>query len=93
MTTVQQFRHKGEELDAIKHPYNKGVQCLKWAEACRDRWYEEKLDAGLHRGVNGEFEWSKSVMARDLVGLEQMYHRWATTYFAQTTAWHATKPS
>lgn len=82
------YRHKGEELNAIKHPYEKAMQCLRWAEEMRDAWYEGKIASG---GGDAYYMWKNSIEAKDFIGLEQMYSRWAAVYFAQCTAYYAAK--
>ena len=101
MSTVPAYRHKGEELDAIKHPYEKGIQCKKWAEEMRDAWYEAKLaaeagDDPLCKGpddISRGYQFTRGQKSKDLIGLEQMYSRWATMYFEQCSAWYAARES
>ena len=68
-----------------------------WSEEARDKWYQGKIDARDGKNhvpgqsfyadpINREIAWKKSLVAQELVGLEQMYGRWATMYFAQVTA-------
>jgi hypothetical protein len=90
--------HKYDELDQIHSAYEKGLRCQEWAEECRRKWYEgkDKAAAGdawvsgqAHSNSDSfsrEYDWKKSTVAQDLVGLEQMYTRWAQCYFAQATA-------
>jgi hypothetical protein len=88
-------QHKYDELDALNSAYMKGVTCQEWAEECRRKWYILKSRAARgdltvpgqgHSNADSfsrEWDWKKSVQAQDLVGLEQMYTRWAMGYFAE----------
>jgi hypothetical protein len=73
---------------------DRGNQCVIWAEEHRDKYYEgvaraERGEDPLCRGsddLSRAFQFRSSNMAKDMIGLEQMYRAWAMMYFAQFEA-------
>lgn len=88
--------HKGVLLDRCRSDVGRRSLCLQWAGAARNAYYEGRrqsmadmilstdrryrhMDAATRAKI-GELKWGKSLMAKELIGLEQMYSRWAVQY-------------
>lgn len=96
LSALSREQDKGQRLNACKTDVDRRSLCLQWAGEMRDAYYQgrrESMEDMLRskdrryrymsaetRMKIGEIKWSKSMQAKDLVGLEQMYSRWAVQY-------------
>lgn len=91
--------HKGEILNRCKSDVERRSLCLQWASKARTDWYDGQRqqvvfvllsDSPRYRDYPakvrqsiGEQQWGKSVEAKSLADLEQMYCRWALMYHGE----------
>ena len=96
MRQVRAEPHKGTLLDRCANDVDRRSLCLQWAGEARNAYYEGRRQSiedmilsedRRYRHMSmatrekiGEMKWSKSLMAKELQGLEQMYSRWAVQY-------------
>lgn len=89
---------KGAKLNWCQTDDQRYRLCVLWAEQARDGYYqglrESVADMMLSNDLRykyvsievrrsiGERKWSISFKAQELIGLEQMYSRWASQYKA-----------
>lgn len=89
---------KGRKLNWCQNDEQRYRLCVLWAEQARDGYYQgmresvsdmmlsedrryRHCDVEVRRSI-GERKWSTSLKAKELIGLEQMYVRWASQYKA-----------
>lgn len=87
---------KGQILNACTTDVDRRSFCLQWAGEARDAYYQGRresiqdlllsrdprykyMDAETRMRI-GEMKWGKSLQAKEIIGLEQMYSRWAIQY-------------
>lgn len=89
---------KGQILDRLPNDEARYRMCVRWAEEARNKFYGERRltiariitsrsiqfrpYSGAAREKIGERIWGESLRAKELIGLEQMYGRWASVYKA-----------
>lgn len=90
---------KGAILDKAPNDAHRYHLCVQWAEQARNDFYAGRRETiaavvasrdGKYRQYPaevrvaiGEQIWAKSAKAKDFIGLEQMYARWAVMYSSQ----------
>lgn len=88
--------HHGEVLNLLSSDYARYQYCRAMAEKYRKQWWDGKLESVAAARIDptlrtqkhspekvdqiGEQRWSRTVEAKDLAGLEQMWWRWAEGY-------------
>lgn len=93
---IRQDIDKGQLLSHADNDTERYRMCIRWAEEARDNFYAGRRETiarvvasrdlryrqyGRDVRVSiGERLWGNSVKAREYVGLEQMYARWASQY-------------
>lgn len=95
---ILQQEDKGAILNRAANDDERYRLCVGWAERARDDFYAGRratiaavvasrdrkyrhYDYAVRAAI-GERRWAISVQAKDLIGLEQMYSRWASQYKA-----------
>lgn len=89
-------KDKGQQLNACANDVERRSLCLQWAGQMRDAYYQGRRESiqdmllskeYRYRHMSpavrmkiGEIKWSKSLRAKELIGMEQMYSRWAIQY-------------
>jgi hypothetical protein len=89
-------RHKGQLLDDCANDVERRSLCLQWAGQARNAWFQGRRESIQDmlmskdrrykymsvetRKKIGEIKWSKSIQAKELASVEQMYSRWAVQY-------------
>lgn len=89
---------KGMKLNACADDDARYRLCVLWAEQARDSYYQglretiadmllstdrryKHMPAEVRTAI-GERKWGASLKAKEIIGLEQMYSRWASQYKA-----------
>jgi hypothetical protein len=89
---------KGQILNRLPDDAARYRACVRWAEEARDTFYRERRQTIaaiiMSRSIRyrqyspearakiGDRVWGLSVRAKEIIGLEQMYGRWAAVYKA-----------
>lgn len=89
-------RDKGQQLNACRNHVERRSLCLQWAGQMRDAFYQGRRESmqdmllskdRRYRHMSpetrmkiGQMKWGKSMQAKELADLEQMYSRWAVQY-------------
>lgn len=89
---------KGGKLNRCRNDDERYRLCVQWAEEARDGYYQgmresvsdmmlskdrryKYMSVEARRKI-GERKWSTCFKAKELIGIEQMYSRWASQYKA-----------
>lgn len=90
--------HNGKVLDSLPTNADRARQCLTWCSEQRNRFYQGRNETiadmllsqdlryrhmtEAERRAVGDMKWGSSKQAKEIVGMEQMYARWASMYLS-----------